>query len=189
MHAPTKISLKNQTKMTLNQRFTAIMKSRPAANSQQSRSGDGNQRPASEKNRRLAQLMEKRTYPSAGVVHDQRPTSSASSKPSVLERLGQRRGGVVPHVAINRGGGSRSFVRGVGRLGGVQKPFPSTRGGQRNFPYQRNQQRGGFVMRGRGRGGGRGGGSHIGAPAKSVSKDELDDALDSYMSKSKGMSV
>lgn len=209
MHAPAKITLKNQTKMSLNARFTAIMKSRPVHQQQSARSSTSTQRPASEKNRRLAALMEKRTGYSGSQIHhhhhhaEQRSHAPPAppSKPSVLERLGQRRGGVIPHIAVaSRGGGvasSRIGMR-VGTIrqgtmrGGVHKTYQNNRGG--SFTGGRFQQRGrgggrgGSFNRGRGgqRGGGRGGGAAQ-TSNKPVSKDDLDQALDSYMS-SKGSS-
>lgn len=193
MHAPAKITLKNQTKMTLNQRFTAIMKSRPAMSSPVRST---TQRPASEKNRRLAALMEKRTYPGSypgsAMVEQRSAPQPSHHKPSVLERLGQRRGGVVPHVAVIRGSslGGRGFRAGTLR-GGVHKQHQNNRvgvfsggrfGGQR---LGQRGQRGGGGMRGRGRGSQRGrGGSSNSSSAKPVSKEDLDSALDSYMSKS-----
>jgi len=76
------------------------MKSSKNLTQHHSHQAESSQRPASEKNRRLAQQMEKRTY--TGSI-EQRSAASVS-KPSVLERLGQRRGGVIPHVSVARGG-------------------------------------------------------------------------------------
>lgn len=185
MHAPTKITLKNQTKMTLNSRFTAIMKARPPMQAAtMSRTSLNQQRPASEKNRRLAQQMEKRTYNSGhssmGDPHHHYNRSPATSKPSVLERLGQRRGGVTPHVSVSRGG--RGFGSRTGSMrGNIQKPYAS-RGSFGNSRYN-GRGRGGGQMRGRGRGGGAAAASNKFNNFKPVSKNDLDNDLDSYMSK------
>lgn len=172
LNGPAKITLKNTTKMTLNARFTTIMKSRPPSSS----SAHSSSRPsmASEKNRRLAQQMEKRTMPSYGGHEsyqssssysprikqerdDDRPRPRPKQSVSVLDRLGQKpgrggRGGF-------RGNSSRGSFLNRTRGGGVRGRFTN---GKSNF-------RGGRGGRGRGRG-----------RRESVSKDNLDAELDSY---------
>ncbi|XP_039266714.2 uncharacterized protein LOC120342097 [Styela clava] len=185
---PAKIVLKSSTKVSLNDRFSTIMKTQRTT-SQTVRAQMSNERMASEKNRRLAQQMERR--PAVAAALDNKPVS-------IRDRLGSppargRRG--------IRGGRFQSrgqFVRGGRGRGG----FPSPRGNSLN--RGRNPGRRGFIrptrtgrgrgtgMRGRGRGISRGrgrggrqgrGGANRREPAD---KDKLDEQLDSYMTKTKG---
>ena len=183
LKAPTRITLKNQTKMSLNARFTSIMKSRPPATAQTVKAHVSTEKLASEKNRRLALQMENRHAATENVGH---VTPTAATKVSIRERLGSGGGGSIRgRLTLKRGtsGRSPSASRGRGgvRRGGVQRQNFSARGGKK-FGSSSRGARGGFQKRGfRGRrGGARGGGN-----AK-VDKSTLDSDLDSYMSKTKG---
>jgi len=174
MNGPTKITLKSQTNMTLNARFTAIMKS---AKSPMVRSSDadrsGGLRPASEKNRRLAAQMEKRTtYSSNRGDNVSRPKrwetepyrAPIAKHQSVMERLGSKRTNVTDRLSF-RGNSSRGPLSGR-----ISKPYNNN-----------NSTRGSYRGNARGRGRGRGLTTRVWQGKPSATKDELDNALDSYM--------
>jgi len=188
MSGPTKITLKSQTNMTLNARFTAIMKSaKPLHASSARSSGDsGGLRPASEKNRRLAAQMEKRTSTSSHnsrrrepVVH--RPTVNKRREPevyrapvakhqSVMERLGSKRSNSHVTARLNYGSLNRGPISGR-----ISKPYSNNTRGS----FRGSRGRGG-----RGRGISRGGYQATSSRPRAT-KDELDNALDSYMKETK----
>lgn len=174
LNGPAKITLKNTTKMTLNARFTTIMKSRPPTSD---RSSSSRSHMASEKNRRLAQQMEERTNSSydggygnsrPGPSRDYTPRDRAPAprpKPqpvSVLDRIGNKpiRGGGRGGFRGGRGGSALNRTRG----GGVRGRFSN--GNRQNNSYFRG---------GRGRGRGRGGRGR-----DTASKDDLDAEMDAY---------
>ncbi|XP_041355895.1 chromatin target of PRMT1 protein-like isoform X1 [Gigantopelta aegis] len=151
---PTKIVLKSTTKMSLNDRFTNIQKTRPqpAPSPQNIRSNIAQQQQASAKNRRLAQqfanrpgmgspnsLSEDGMANRVGVV-----TAMKNTKRSLQQRLG--RGNIKARLnfaAVGRGGdqmGGRGQPRGRGMRRG--------RGGQRGWVNPVGD--GGFMSRGRG---------------------------------------
>nr|CAB3230980.1 chromatin target of PRMT1 protein-like [Phallusia mammillata] len=197
---PIKISLKNTTKMTLNSRFTTIMKSRPTTSPQTVRTQASTAKMASEKNRRLTQQMERRptVEQALGLGQQQSPP-----KQSVLDRLGNKtmrgRGRGVTTAAkrfqVNRQTAGRlgiqqnNFTRGnlkTNRGRGRGRGVTSVRGGPLSRTYGNNNKRGQTKpSRGntRGRGGQRGRGSKRGG--KTASREQLDTDLDSYMSKNK----
>nr|XP_002127341.3 chromatin target of PRMT1 protein [Ciona intestinalis]XP_009860745.1 chromatin target of PRMT1 protein [Ciona intestinalis] len=188
-----KITFKNTTKMSLNARFTTIMKSRPPPTAQTVRAQTSTDRMASDKNRRLAQQMERRPAVEAALGHSKPQTPQASTPPklSVRERLGHVRGRGGLNSSQN--GGFRSattsrargtFSRGRGSVRGrvLTSPLSGriTKSVRGNF---RGRARGAFRgSRGRGASVGRGGK----IIKKEVSKDALDNDLDSYMSKTRG---
>ena len=188
LKAPTKITLKNTTKMTLNARFTNIMKSRPPPTAQTAKPQVSTEQLASEKNRKLALQMENR--------HSVHASASATlpvaepTRPSVRERLGAARGNIASRL---RGGQASTFSRGRGGLRGVKRGGVQGAGGRgRYFQSPKRGGRGGAKQPARGgfkkRGGfkgkqGRGGGQRQNG---SVDKNTLDNDLDSYMSKTKG---
>lgn len=185
MAAPTKIILKNSTKMSLNARFSGIMKSRPAATPTTIRAQAASDRFASAKNRRLAQQMERR--PSVAAELEMRETRS------VRDRLG-----FVP----SRGRGVQASMRGRGR-GRFQRGRVMTRGAAvngrgasvngRGRGFSRGRSPRGYrgfgrgLGRGRGRGRGRGASRGRGAATRKppADKQKLDEQLDSYMNKTK----
>jgi len=174
MSGPTKITLKSQTNMTLNARFTAIMKS---AKSPMIRPSDadrsGGLRPASEKNRRLAAQMEKRTSYSSNRRDDVSRPKRWETEPyrapvakhqSVMDRLGSKRTNVTERLSY-RGNLNRGPLSGR-----ISKPYISN-----------NSSRGSYRGSVRGRGRGRGMATRVWQGKPSATKDELDNALDSYM--------
>uniref|UniRef100_H2ZCY0 Chromatin target of PRMT1 protein C-terminal domain-containing protein n=1 Tax=Ciona savignyi TaxID=51511 RepID=H2ZCY0_CIOSA len=176
------------------QSFTTIMKSRPPPTVQTVKVQTSTDRLASDKNRRLAQQMERRPAVEAALgVKKTAARAPSPPKLSVRERLGPKRGFTSPQgVGLTRGGLNRgrgnAFNRGRGMVRG--KPLTSpisgritkTTRGNFNKPRGRGGFRGG---RGKGFSRGRGGvGAKVGT--KEVSKDALDSDLDSYMSKTKG---
>ena len=184
LKAPTKITLKNTTKMTLNARFTSIMKSRPATNPQTVKAQVSTEKLASEKNRRLALQMENRHSAHASTAAVISP--SVPSRPSVRDRLGATKGNVASRLRGGQSARGRGVVRGSAKRGGIQSQssvrgryFQSTKRGGRGG--SKPSVRGGFKKRGSFRGK-RGGGDRNG----SVDKNKLDNDLESYMSKTKG---
>lgn len=176
LNGPAKITLKNTTKMTLNARFTTIMKSRPPTSSSSSSSRS---HMASEKNRRLAQQMEERTNNSShdvGYGNRAGPSSSRDYSPrdrappprpkpqavSVLDRIGNKpvRGGRGGFRG-GRGGSALNRTRGGGVRG--------------RFSNGNNRSNNNFFRGGRGRGRGRGG------RRDTASKDDLDAEMDAYI--------
>ncbi|XP_036421891.1 chromatin target of PRMT1a [Colossoma macropomum] len=219
-----KVVLKSTTKVSLNERFTNMMKNKqPTAVS--IRATMQQQHMASARNRRLAQQMENRPSVQAALQHKQ-SLKQRLGKSNIQARLGRPIGSLMRGGAGGRGfgmGGMRGAARGLrGRgRGGTMRGALALRGAgqlkgrggpgriglrrgmrQRGGPPGRGailsgrggagrggagprgrgglRGRGGFVGRGRGRGRGRG----AGRPA--VTREQLDNQLDAYMSKTKG---
>lgn len=200
---PAKIILKNSTKISLNDRFTTIMKTRPVS-AATVRANLATERMASEKNRRLAQQMERRPSVAAAL--------GPPDKPSMQERLGNRPARGMTGFSRGRGRGfpGRGRASMTTRLGrapnqpmrgnaftrrGYGSPR-SQRGGRgrgfkQNNPFGRGGNRGRSMRGGRGsmrggRGSMRGGrGGQRGKP-QSKDRNSLDQELDQYMSKTKG---
>ncbi|XP_041868271.1 chromatin target of PRMT1a [Melanotaenia boesemani] len=221
-----KVVLKSTTKVSLNERFTNMLKNKqPTAVS--IRATMQQQHLASARNRRLAQQMENRPSVQAALNHKQ-SLKQRLGKGSIQARLGR------PVVALMRGGGpgGRGVMRGMSRggfrggpRGGLMRGALSSLRGKRMSPggpmrgrgsagrlvmRRGGRHRGGAVARGgvlsrggarggvargrgglRGRGGfagrggrGRGRGRGVGRPA--VTREQLDNQLDAYMSKTKG---
>ncbi|MCJ8749527.1 hypothetical protein PDJAM_G00177390 [Pangasius djambal] len=209
-----KVVLKSTTKVSLNERFTNMMKNKqPTAVS--IRATMQQQHMASARNRRLAQQMENRPSVQAALQHKQ-SLKQRLGKSNIQARLGRPIGPLMRGGAGGRGfgvAGIRGATRGLrgrgrggamrgalalrgqlkgrggpGRLGirrGMRQRGGATgRGAARGGAGARGRGglrgRGGFLGRGRGRGRGRG----AGRPA--VTREQLDNQLDAYMSKTKG---
>ncbi|GAA6092495.1 chromatin target of PRMT1a isoform X1 [Tachysurus ichikawai] len=228
-----KVVLKSTTKVSLNERFTNMMKNKqPTAVS--IRATMQQQHMASARNRRLAQQMENRPSVQAALQHKQ-SLKQRLGKSNIQARLGR------PIGPLMRGGlGGRGFgvagmrgatrgLRGRGRGGAMRGALAlrdvrhvdglcvcsgqlKGRGGPGRPGIRRGmRQRGGATGRGaaligrgaarggagprgrgglRGRGGflgrGRGRGRGRGAGRPSVTREQLDNQLDAYMSKTKG---
>uniref|UniRef100_A0A8C6WXD1 Chromatin target of PRMT1a n=1 Tax=Neogobius melanostomus TaxID=47308 RepID=A0A8C6WXD1_9GOBI len=216
-----KVVLKSTTKVSLNERFTNMLKNKqpPAVNI---RATMQQQHMASARNRRLAQQMENRPSVQAALNHKQ-SLKQRLGKGNIQARLGRPMG--LMRGAVG-GRGLRGFGRGMGRgrgrggpvlrgalslrgrrMGGM--PMRGGRGAMRRGGRQRGGMpgRGGTLSRGgarggaaRGRGGmmgrgafggrggrggrGRGRGRGLGRPT--VTREQLDNQLDAYMSKTKG---
>ncbi|KAM9738065.1 chromatin target of PRMT1a [Menidia menidia] len=228
MSAPSsqKVILKSTTKVSLNERFTNMLKNKqPTAVS--IRATMQQQHLASARNRRLAQQMENRPSVQAALNHKQ-SLKQRLGKGSIQARLGRPIGPLMRGGAPGGRGGMRGMTRagfrgglrgglmrgaltslrgkrvltggplrgrgGAGRMamhrGGRQRGAPLGRGGA----MARGAARGGISrgrggLRGRGgfpgRGGrGRGRARGVGRPA--VTREQLDNQLDAYMSKTKG---
>ncbi|KAF3834450.1 hypothetical protein F7725_025654 [Dissostichus mawsoni] len=202
MSAPSsqKVVLKSTTKVSLNERFTNMLKNKqPAAVS--IRATMQQQHLASARNRRLAQQMENRPSVQAALNHKQ-SLKQRLGKSNIQARLGR------PVGALMRGGapGGRGGMRGMNRgglrgraRGGIMrgalslrgKRVASTggpmrgRGSAGRLAMRRAGRRGG--LRGRGGFAGRGGrGRGRGVDRQSVTREQLDNQLDAYMSKTKG---
>ncbi|XP_036395652.1 chromatin target of PRMT1b [Megalops cyprinoides] len=221
MSAPSsqKVVLKSTTKVSLNERFTNMLKNKQPV-PVNIRATMQQQHMASARNRRLAQQMENRPSVQAALQHKQ-SLKQRLGKSNIQARLGR------PLGAVRGGPGGRGFpmgglrgmtrgLRGRGGRGGAMRGAMSLRGvgqmrgrgGPARLGVRRGlRQRGGLVGRGgalmgrgargglggkglRGRGGfggrgrGRGRGRGVGRPA--VTREQLDNQLDAYMSKTKG---
>uniref|UniRef100_A0A8D0GDB9 Chromatin target of PRMT1 n=1 Tax=Sphenodon punctatus TaxID=8508 RepID=A0A8D0GDB9_SPHPU len=181
MAAPSapKVVLKSTTKMSLNERFTNMLKNKQPmpvnirATMQQ-------QQLASARNRRLAQQMENRPSVQAALKLKQ-SLKQRLGKSNIQARLG-RPAGLLARGAMGGRGlpmGQRGLPRGAMRGGRGARGL--LRGG---IPLRgrgmAGRGRGGFGGRGRGRGRGRG------ATRPALTKEQLDNQLDAYMSKTKG---
>uniref|UniRef100_A0A1A8CW04 Chromatin target of PRMT1 n=1 Tax=Nothobranchius kadleci TaxID=1051664 RepID=A0A1A8CW04_NOTKA len=188
-----KVVLKSTTKVSLNERFTNMLKNKqPAAVN--IRATMQQQHLASARNRRLAQQMENRPSVQAALNHKQ-SLKQRLGKGNIQARLGRPIGPLMRARRMPTGGPMRGRG-GIGR-------FPMRRGGRhrggvagRGGVLSRGGGRGG-MPRGRGRGGlrgrggfagrggrGRGRGRGLGRPT--VTREQLDNQLDAYMSKTKG---
>ncbi|CAN9504165.1 unnamed protein product [Ophioblennius macclurei] len=220
-----KVVLKSTTKVSLNERFTNMLKNKqPSAVS--IRATMQQQHLASARNRRLAQQMENRPSVQAALNHKQ-SLKQRLGKSNIQARLGRPVGALLRGGPAGGRGGMRGLIRGGlrgGRArGGVMRGALTLRGkrvltgsamrgrgavgrmqmrrggrhrggvGGRGGALSRGAARGGIGrgrggLRGRGfagRGGrGRGRGRGVGRPA--VTREQLDNQLDAYMSKTKG---
>ncbi|XP_035537380.1 chromatin target of PRMT1a [Morone saxatilis] len=227
MSAPSsqKVVLKSTTKVSLNERFTNMLKNKqPTAVS--IRATMQQQHLASARNRRLAQQMENRPSVQAALNHKQ-SLKQRLGKSNIQARLGRPIGALMRGGAVGGRGGMRGMTRGGlrGRArGGTMRGALSMRGKRvltggpmrgrgsagrmamrrggrhrggvagRGGALSRGAARGGVArgrggLRGRGgfagRGGrGRGRGRGVGRPV--VTREQLDNQLDAYMSKTKG---
>ncbi|XP_056335275.1 chromatin target of PRMT1a [Danio aesculapii] len=212
MSAPSsqKVVLKSTTKVSLNERFTNMLKNKqPTVSS--IRATMQQQHMASAHNRRLAQQMENRPSVQAALHHKQ-SLKQRLGKSNIQARLGRpigslmqvggrgrglrgrARGGTMRGALSFRGAGQMrgrggpgrmGFRRGMRHRGGAPgRGALGGRGAARGMPGGRGRGgmrgRGGFAGRGRGRGRGRGAGRPI------VTREQLDNQLDAYMSKTKG---
>ncbi|XP_014647359.1 PREDICTED: chromatin target of PRMT1 protein isoform X5 [Ceratotherium simum simum] len=205
-----KVVLKSTTKMSLNERFTNMLKNKQPMPVNIRASMQQQQQLASARNRRLAQQMENRPSVQAALKLKQTLYASPDSGcgricPScgwtsggrchATKSLKQRLGKSNIQARLGRPIGTlaRGAIGGRG-LPIIQRGLP--RGGLRGGRATRTLLRGGMSLRGRGmigrgRGGfggrGRGRGRGRGALARPVlTKEQLDNQLDAYMSKTKG---
>ncbi|KAL2076275.1 hypothetical protein ACEWY4_020071 [Coilia grayii] len=226
--AATKLLVKSTTKVSLNERFTNMLKNKqpPAVNV---RATMQQQNSASARNRRLAQQMENR--PSVQAALHNKPVRTLKQRLGVQARLGRGGGGAGTRgfpatgfrgmvrggvrgrgaffrgamafrgVARGRGGPTRLAVRrGIRQWGGqvsragalVSRGARTGLGGRGRGVGARGRGafagRGNFAGRGgvRGRGGARGRGRGWFAGRSTLTREQLDNQLDDYMSKTKG---
>uniref|UniRef100_A0AAX7VTM9 Chromatin target of PRMT1 protein C-terminal domain-containing protein n=1 Tax=Astatotilapia calliptera TaxID=8154 RepID=A0AAX7VTM9_ASTCA len=202
--ASQKVVLKSTTKVSLNERFTNMLKNKqPTAVS--IRATMQQQHLASARNRRLAQQMENRPSVQAALNHKQ-SLKQRLGKSNIQARLGRPvgalmrggppggRGGIMRGALSLRGkrGSTGGPMRGRGsagrmamRRGGRQRGAGVGRGGALSRGAARGMPRGRGGLRGRGGfAGRRGRGRGVGRPA--VTREQLDNQLDAYMSKTKG---
>ncbi|GAB1607201.1 hypothetical protein Ahia01_001003400 [Argonauta hians] len=116
---PAKIVLKSTTRMSLNDRFTNIQKSRPPVTVQNIRAKMAAQQQASVRNRRLAQQMANRPSVIAALKIKRRSLKQRLGKSNVKSRLS---------LSVMRGRGSRSRGSRGGRFRG-RGLNPTMRGG------------------------------------------------------------
>ncbi|XP_020666433.2 chromatin target of PRMT1 protein isoform X2 [Pogona vitticeps] len=218
-----KVVLKSTTKMSLNERFTNMLKNKQPipvnirATMQQ-------QQLASARNRRLAQQMENRPSVQAALKLKQ-SLKQRLGKSNIQARLGRPAGALargalggrglpmgqrgLPRGAMRGGRGARALLRGgiplrgqtllrggrgiaprMGMRRGLRGRGGPGRGGINRGTMGRGGLGGrGRGMAGRGRGGfgrGRGRGRGRGATRPALTKEQLDNQLDAYMSKTKG---
>ncbi|CAN8206917.1 unnamed protein product [Coccothraustes coccothraustes] len=220
-----KVVLKSTTKMSLNERFTNMLKNKQPmpvnirATMQQ-------QQLASARNRRLAQQMENRPSVQAALKLKQKSLKQRLGKSNIQARLGRPAGTLargalggrglalgqrgLPRGAL-RGRGARAMIRGgvalrgqgllrggrgIAPRMGLRRGSIRGRGGPGRGGLGRGAMgRGGIGgrgrgMAGRGRGGfggrGRGRGRGRGSARPALTKEQLDNQLDAYMSKTKG---
>uniref|UniRef100_A0A8C3UL47 Chromatin target of PRMT1 n=1 Tax=Catharus ustulatus TaxID=91951 RepID=A0A8C3UL47_CATUS len=173
-----KVVLKSTTKMSLNERFTNMLKNKQPmpvnirATMQQ-------QQLASARNRRLAQQMENRPSVQAALKLKQ-SLKQRLGKSNIQARLGRPAGTLARGALGGRGLalGQRGMPRGALRGRGARAML---RGGVTlRGRGMAGRGRGGFGGRGRGRGRGRG------SARPALTKEQLDNQLDAYMSKTKG---
>ncbi|XP_020666432.2 chromatin target of PRMT1 protein isoform X1 [Pogona vitticeps] len=219
-----KVVLKSTTKMSLNERFTNMLKNKQPipvnirATMQQ-------QQLASARNRRLAQQMENRPSVQAALKLKQKSLKQRLGKSNIQARLGRPAGALargalggrglpmgqrgLPRGAMRGGRGARALLRGgiplrgqtllrggrgiaprMGMRRGLRGRGGPGRGGINRGTMGRGGLGGrGRGMAGRGRGGfgrGRGRGRGRGATRPALTKEQLDNQLDAYMSKTKG---
>ncbi|XP_068603401.1 chromatin target of PRMT1a isoform X2 [Brachionichthys hirsutus] len=210
--ASQKVVLKSTTKLSLNERFTNMLKNKPPT-AVSVRATMQQQHLASARNRRLAQQMENRPSVQAALNHKQ-SLKQRLGRSSIQARLGRPAGALPRGGAAGGRGGMRGVTRGLrGRArGGAMRgalslrgkralpggPFRGRGSASRLVMRRGGRHRGGPAGRGgaargrgglRGRGGfasrgGRGRGRGLGRPA--VTREQLDNQLDAYMSKTKG---
>ncbi|NWY92960.1 CHTOP protein, partial [Loxia curvirostra] len=204
-----KVVLKSTTKMSLNERFTNMLKNKQPmpvnirATMQQ-------QQLASARNRRLAQQMENRPSVQAALKLKQKEAREGKGmegecgellegrrlggdllgwegKRCVGVRLGLRSSWEAPNLSDEKELGVCPRVRSVGVPRGLRGMGKSRDGGVGNPGMEAVRGRG---MAGRGRGGfggrGRGRGRGRGSARPALTKEQLDNQLDAYMSKTKG---
>ncbi|NWS63190.1 CHTOP protein, partial [Chunga burmeisteri] len=179
-----KVVLKSTTKMSLNERFTNMLKNKQPMPVNIRATMQQQQQLASARNRRLAQQMENRPSVQAALKLKQKSLKQRLGKSNIQARLGRPAGPLargamggrglsmgqrgLPRGAMRGGRGARALLRGGVPLRGRYRRGMAGRG------------RGGFGGRGRGRGRGRG------SARPALTKEQLDNQLDAYMSKTKG---
>ncbi|NXX48623.1 CHTOP protein, partial [Tricholaema leucomelas] len=218
-----KVVLKSTTKMSLNERFTNMLKNKQPMPVNIRATMQQQQQLASARNRRLAQQMENRPSVQAALKLKQKSLKQRLGKSNIQARLGRPAGALVrgsmggrglamgqrglPRGAMRGGRGARALLRGGLPLRGQcvarcwpQHRLPRSLGlkadpggisfcvlqvracsvGDEACRGMAGRGRGGFGGRGRGRGRGRG------SARPALTKEQLDNQLDAYMSKTKG---
>ncbi|NXS60595.1 CHTOP protein, partial [Brachypteracias leptosomus] len=179
-----KVVLKSTTKMSLNERFTNMLKNKQPMPVNIRATMQQQQQLASARNRRLAQQMENRPSVQAALKLKQKSLKQRLGKSNIQARLGRPAGALARGAMGGRGlaMGQRGLPRGAMRGGrgarALLRGGIPLRGGSRRGMAGRG--RGGFGGRGRGRGRGRG------SARPALTKEQLDNQLDAYMSKTKG---
>ncbi|XP_064331415.1 chromatin target of PRMT1 protein isoform X2 [Phalacrocorax carbo] len=222
-----KVVLKSTTKMSLNERFTNMLKNKQPMPVNIRATMQQQQQLASARNRRLAQQMENRPSVQAALKLKQKSLKQRLGKSNIQARLGRPAGPLargamggrglsmgqrgLPRGAMRGGRGARALLRGgvalrgqsllrggrgisprMGlRRGGLRGRGGPGRGGLGRGAMGRGGLGGrGRGMAGRGRGGfggrGRGRGRGRGSARPALTKEQLDNQLDAYMSKTKG---
>ncbi|NXW51591.1 CHTOP protein, partial [Nyctiprogne leucopyga] len=222
-----KVVLKSTTKMSLNERFTNMLKNKQPMPVNIRATMQQQQQLASARNRRLAQQMENRPSVQAALKLKQKSLKQRLGKSNIQARLGRPAGPLargamggrglsmgqrgLPRGAMRGGRGARALLRGgVPLRGESHSEVSPTQGGESHSgvsptrrsvplrgqshsgvsPTQRSIPLGGRGMAGRGRGGfggrGRGRGRGRGSTRPALTKEQLDNQLDAYMSKTKG---
>ncbi|KAM9294262.1 chromatin target of PRMT1 protein [Gastrophryne carolinensis] len=220
--AAAKVVLKSTTKLSLNERFTNMLKNKQPMPVNVRATMQQHQM-ASARNRRLAQQMESRPSVQAALKLKQ-SLKQRLGKSNIQARLGRPMGGLQRGAIGMRGagmglrGGQRGMMRGRGggrgmargamtlrgqntrgrggvqrmglRRGGLRGRGTTGRGGMMRGAARGGgiggRGRGGAIARGRGFGRGRGRGRGRGAARPTLTREQLDNQLDAYMSKTKG---
>uniref|UniRef100_A0A7N4PBV7 Chromatin target of PRMT1 n=1 Tax=Sarcophilus harrisii TaxID=9305 RepID=A0A7N4PBV7_SARHA len=203
-----KVVLKSTTKMSLNERFTNMLKNKQPMPVNIRATMQQQQQLASARNRRLAQQMENRPSVQAALKLKQTLFASpASGCGRICPSCGWQSGGRCHATSLKQRLGKSNIQARLGRptgplargaVGGRGLPMGQrglSRGGLRGGRATRALLRGGMSLRGRGmvgrgRGGfggrGRGRGRGRGSARPALTKEQLDNQLDAYMSKTKG---
>ncbi|NXT54535.1 CHTOP protein, partial [Pluvianellus socialis] len=194
-----KVVLKSTTKMSLNERFTNMLKNKQPMPVNIRATMQQQQQLASARNRRLAQQMENRPSVQAALKLKQKSLKQRLGKSNIQARLGRPAGPLargamggrglsmgqrgLPRGAMRGGRGARALLRGGIPLRGQYHGSAGAALAAATPPFCRGMAgrgRGGFGGRGRGRGRGRG------SARPALTKEQLDNQLDAYMSKTKG---
>ncbi|KAH0515653.1 Chromatin target of PRMT1 protein [Microtus ochrogaster] len=180
-----KVVLKSTTKMSLNERFTNMLKNKQPmpVNIRASMQQQQQQQLACARNRRLAQQMENRPSVQAPLKLKQSLLKQRLGKSNIQARLGRPIGALARGAIAGRGLPiiQRGLPRGGGLLGGRATRTLLRGGMSLRGRGMIGRGRGGFVGRGRGCGLGRG---VLTRPV--LTKEQLDNQLDAYMSKTNG---
>jgi len=211
----SKLVLKSTTTTSLNDRFSKLMKNRPDESSRTMVDKSGRIRPGSEKNRRFAEELEKRSGDRRSGVAQEVRRKPLSTRLGDIGQGGARgfkqaikrtptKGGLAGRVGKrneNTNMANKALKRAQDMLRNTERELAilkRNKAAQTRVNLQKNQpKRGGGATRGaprgRGRGGSRGGGrggrgGRGGGRGgdRNVSEDTLDKQLDSYMLKTKG---
>ncbi|KAM8920758.1 chromatin target of PRMT1 protein isoform 2-T2 [Pelodytes ibericus] len=224
MAAPStsKVVLKSTTKLSLNERFTNMLKNKQPMPVSVRATMQQQHHLASARNRRLAQQMESRPSVQAALKLKQ-SLKQRLGKSNIQARLGRPVGGFIRGGTGMRGAGMglRGSQRGMMRIarggrgiprggrvmrgqnlrgrggiprmglrrGGIRGRGGPGRGMMRGSPMGRGGIGGRGAMMARGRGGftrGRGRGRGRGLTRPVLTREQLDNQLDAYMSKTKG---
>ncbi|XP_016285846.1 chromatin target of PRMT1 protein isoform X7 [Monodelphis domestica] len=177
-----KVVLKSTTKMSLNERFTNMLKNKQPMPVNIRATMQQQQQLASARNRRLAQQMENRPSVQAALKLKQKSLKQRLGKSNIQARLGRPTGPLARGAVGGRGlpMGQRGLPRGGGLRGGRATRALLRGGMSLRGRGMVGRGRGGFGGRGRGRGRGRG------SARPALTKEQLDNQLDAYMSKTKG---